>query len=146
MGFVSFLKEAGLVILRGVQIFEGIKPAVEAYLPAGATAKVDSIDLMIQKAVDVEQTFVSAFGPENKGGLAKLQALVPKVQQVVLDIESISGKQIGDPALFQKAVAGFAQASVDLANSIKNQVKTSDQANAPAPPSTPQPMPPVAKP
>lgn len=150
MSFVSFLKQFGLDVLKGVQILEGIAPvAVTAAQAAGAIStttagKVDTMTQMLAAALDVEQSFASAFGPTNPTGAAKFAALVPKVQQIVLDGETIAGKQVGDPALFTKAMQEYTQASVDLANSLKGNVQTNGSVGAPSVPPANLPVPPIA--
>jgi len=146
LSFVSFLKQFGLDVLKGIQIFEGIEPAASAALSAsGSTAvatKLDSLDAMVGAGLNTEAIFAAAFGPDNNGGVAKLQALIPQIQQVVANSEFMVGKKVADTALFSKAMTEYAQATVDLANSLHANVNTGNAA-LPTPATTPQPMPTV---
>lgn len=140
MSFVSFLKQAGLDILKGVQIFEGIVPlAAPVIAAAGGTAvvaKLDSVDAMVQEAASIEQSFAAAFGPNNPTGVAKLAALIPQIQQIVAQSQTLVGKEVADPALFTKAMQEYAQATVDFANSLKGNAATANPAKLPALPAS----------
>lgn len=147
MSFVSFLKQAGLDILKGAQIFMGIEPIASSILkPSNPTlsGKIDSLDQMVGQAVNIEQSFAAAFGSATTGP-AKLQALIPQIQQIVLGSEALTGKKVADDALFTKAMQEYAQATVDLANSLHSQTTTQNPQGAPPVSTTPQPLPtPVA--
>lgn len=147
MSFVSFLKQFGLDVLKGIQIFEGIEPVATqalqaAGVPVTTVEKIDSLDQMVGSALSIEGSFAAAFGPQNKTGVAKLQALIPQIQQIVANAQAASGKKIGDPALFTKSMQEYAQATVDLVNSWQPSIKTGNS-SLPSPSVSPQPMPPV---
>lgn len=147
MSFVSFLKQFGLDVLKGVQIFEGIAPIASAAVAAvnpTVAGKIDSITQMAAAGLQVEAGFAAAFGPNNPTGPAKLAALVPQVQQIVLSSEAAIGKQVGNNDLFIKAMQEYAQATVDLTNSWKPNVPTSGSGQAPPVPVANLPVPPVA--
>lgn len=137
-GFVSFLKQFGLDILKGIQIFEGIAPvAVTAAQAVGAISatqagKIDTVVQMASAGLDIESNFTAAFGSANPTGAAKFAALVPRVQQIVLDSQLLTGKQVGNSALFTTAMQEYSQATVDLLNSLKPSISTSNSQNAPA--------------
>lgn len=147
MSFVSFLKQFGLDVLRGVQIFEGITPvavtAVKALNPT-IGGKLDSISQMAAAGLDIESNFAAAFGSDNKTGPAKFAALVPRVQQIVLDSEALVGKQVGDPVLFAKAMQEYSQATADMLNALKPSIKIDGNASAPAIPPANLPVPSAA--
>lgn len=143
MSFISFLKQAGLDILKGAQIFMGIAPIASSLLqPSNPTVsgKIDSLDQMVGQAINIEQSFAAAFGSA-KTGTAKLQALIPQVQQIVLSSEALAGKKVGDDTLFAKAMQEYAQATVDLSNSLHANTNASTSASAPPPAVSPQPVP-----
>lgn len=147
MSFVSFLKQFGLDVLKGIQIFEGIEPVASAALSATspkAASELDSISQMAGAAMNIESGFAAAFGPTNQTGPAKLAALVPQVQQIVLNSELLVGKKIGNEALFTKAMQEYAQATADMLNSLQPNVATKNPANAPPVPTGTTPVPPVA--
>jgi len=147
MSFISLLKQFGLDVLRGIQIVEGIAPmAVTAAQTMGTinptqAGKIDSIVQMGAAGLDIEANFAAAFGPDNKGGAAKFAALVPRVQQIILDSQLLDGKQIGDPVLFTKSMQGYSQATADLLNSLKPKIASVDNAGAPSVPSANLPLP-----
>jgi hypothetical protein len=146
MSFISFLKQFGLDVLKGVQIFEGIEPIASAAVSAISPtvgAKLDSIDSMAGAALTVESSFAAAFGPNNQTGPAKFAALVPQIQQIVTASQFMIGKQVADPALFTKAMQEYAQATADCLNSLKPSVKTGNNVGTPPVPVAALPMPPV---
>ena len=146
MSFVSFLKQFGLDVMKGVQIFMGIEPIAAQTLQAvnpTVAGKLDSFEQFAAQAMTIESGFAAAFGPSNKTGAAKLAALVPQIQQIVLSSQFLTGKKIGDTALFTKAMQEYAQATADLLNSLQANVDVSASHNAPPVPVTPQPVPPV---
>lgn len=148
MSFVSFLKQFGLDVLKGVQIFEGIEPtaaSVIAPTSSKAASELDSLSSFAQEAMGIESAFAAAFGTSNKTGAAKLAALIPQIQQIVLASQLLSGKKIADPVLFTKSMQEFAQATADLLNSLQNKVSTANPANAPAAPQASLPVPPISK-
>jgi hypothetical protein len=146
MSFVSFLKQFGLDVLKGVQIFEGIAPVATTVIGAlnpKLGTELDTITQMASEALSIEGDFASAFGPTNPTGAAKLAALIPNIQQIVLASQAMTGKQVAQPALFSKSMQEYAQATVDLLNSLKPSVSSGNPAQAPSVPSANLPLPPL---
>ena len=149
MSFVSFLKTFGLDVLRGVQIFEGIAPLATSALQAVAPKAASEIDKLTQMAatgLSIEANFAAAFGSKQKTGAAKLAALAAAMPQIVASSEVMVGKKVGDPALFTKAMQGYAQATADFLNSLQPNVATTNNQNLPPVAAGTTPVPPAAPP
>lgn len=114
---MSFLKKLGGVLLKVGQIVVGFGPMLGTAIPqiAGAIQVVSrDISAIVQVITNVEaigQTLGIA-GPD------KLKAAAPLVAQIVLQSEILVGKTIANPVLFQQACTEYAQATVDLLNSL----------------------------
>ncbi len=110
---MTFLKKLGQVALRVGQIVIGIGPMISQ---AAGVVQVVSRDI---SAIVQIIGYVEAIGAAlNIAGPDKLKAAAPLVAQAILQSEVLVGKTIRDPDLFQKACTEYAQATVDLLNSL----------------------------
>lgn len=124
---MTFLKKLGVILFEGLRIVSGIGPSVAQTFPATATdVSVVTSDLQQFLAAIAS---VEAIGAALKlPGDQKLAGSLPLIEQVILSSSMMVGHSIDNPDLFKKAVAGFAQATVDVANSLKANVDTIDKA------------------
>jgi hypothetical protein len=123
---MSFLKKFGQIVGRVGLEFAGLSPLADRFYPkaAGVIAKArETIDELADVIVTVEAIGTSL---ELKGE-QKLQAAIPLVGQAILKSALLVDKKVRDEALFNKATVGFAQAMVDLLNSLEAKVETEDK-------------------
>lgn len=112
---MTFLKKLGSIIAKGVQIALGVAPAFEGLMPA-STAAIVQQDLTQLSGII---TTVEAMGQAlSLSGNQKLTAAGPLVAQLIMQSSVMVGKKVADPTLFQKACTEYAQATVDLLNSL----------------------------
>lgn len=125
---MTFLKKLGQVLLNVVGVATGVGPLIVPFLGSGKTSQVagtvvNDLTSIGQLVVQIETAFAAV---PNSTGAQKLQALIPLVSNVVKTSELVAGKKIANTALFTQACQEYAQATVDLLNSIdQGEVKTS---------------------
>lgn len=126
MSFMSFLKKAGLDILKAAEIAAEIAGVVQPIVDRTGGKAASIVDKAVSElqqfeslAITVEAASNAMLGPDAKSGPQKLAVLVPFVSSIVQESEVMVGKHVADPVLFAKAMTEYAQASVDLANSLK---------------------------
>jgi hypothetical protein len=126
-GVMTFLKKLGQAIVNVAGIAAGIGPIITPFLGSGkagqvAGTAVNDLTQIGQLVAQIEAAFASI---PNATGAQKLSALVPLVANIIKTSEMVAGKKIANQALFTQAAQGFAQATVDLLNSIHpDEVKT----------------------
>lgn len=125
MSFLSFLKKAGVDILKGATIAAEVAGVIQPIVDMTGGKAAPVVDKAVSElkqfeslAVTIEAAANAMFGPDAKVGAQKLAALVPFVSSIIQESEVMVGKHVADDVLFQKAMTEFAQASVDLANSL----------------------------
>lgn len=116
---MSFLKKFGAIALNVLQYVILGGGASQAVIPSGnkVTQFVDKLTQMASQALIIEQAFANAFAGQQTGP-QKLKALIPAVGQIVASSEVVVGHKVSDPVLFRKALEEYAQATVDLLNSL----------------------------
>lgn len=115
---MTFLKKLGTVIAQGAAIFLGLgQPLANLLGPkAGGAVSVITSDLGILSNLITQ---VEAVGnTAGMTGAQKFAAAEPLVRAALMGMAPLIGKKIGNPALFDTAVAEYTQATVDLWNSI----------------------------
>lgn len=115
---LTFLKKLGQIIVSVAGISTGIGPLIVPFLGSGKAGTVASTGINDLTAIGQLVVLIEASYPADGAGAQKLQALIPLVANVIKTSELVSGKKIANEALFTKAAAGYAQATVDLLNSI----------------------------
>lgn len=117
----SFLKKLGAALANfaktDVPILSSIGAIIQPFLGSGKVAQVVStgvndLTALAQAGLQIETAM------QGKPGAEKLAALVPLAGTIVKTSEVVAGKKIANEALFTQAVQEFAQATVDLLNSI----------------------------
>lgn len=113
--FVSFLKNFGLGVLRGV----GMIPAVTQVLESSSGQPIPVLDKLSQIGGLVQEVEVIAQTLGGPGqGTAKATAIGPLVAQVVMSSELVAGKKINAAmqAQFQKSCVALAGDVADILN------------------------------
>ena len=125
---MTFLKKLGQILVNLAGIAIGIGPIITPFLgsgkvAAGATIAVNDLTAIGSTIVQIETAFAAVPGST---GAQKLQASIPLVGNIIKTSELVAGKKIANEALFTTAIQEYAQATVDLLNSIDhNEAKTS---------------------
>lgn len=121
---ISFLSKIGSLIVEAKKVVPFFLPIVKAYTPDSVDRKIDiamdSVDQFAAAVVDVEAISKALGTPLT--GQQKFLAVQPRIAQIVYRgsvIAAVGGpSKIKNKALYDKAVAGYAQATVDLLNSL----------------------------
>jgi hypothetical protein len=123
---VSLLKKIGAVSLNIAGIIAGVGPLIAPGRFATITGALDVFQEVLGAIATVEQIGAAI----NLDGPAKFKAAIPLMGQVIGRSLLVRTHGIKDQALYSKAMEGFAQASVDLLNSLDSKkVKTEDLAS-----------------
>lgn len=118
---MTFLKKLGLFLLNFAKVeVPEIGMVASLVSPLLGTSKVgklvqtavSDLTLMGTQVVTIETAL------SGKTGTDKLAAVVPLIGNVIRTSELVAGRKIQHEELFTKAVQGYAQATVDLLNSI----------------------------
>lgn len=119
MGALTFLKKLGGIVLQVGAVVTGLYPLIQPMLGSGKPATIVGTAVNDLSQISKLVIQIEAVGQSlNLTGPQKLQALVPLVQNVVLTSEVVDGKKVANNDLFVKACTEYAQATVDLLNSI----------------------------
>jgi len=120
MGVVTFLKKAGTLLVNAVSVVELGYPILGRLIPkAGqgiAATVVNDLEQFAGVVTTVEQ--ISASLPAGLTGEQKFVAALPGIAQAAAASSVMVGKKIANQALFQKACSEYAQATVDMLNSL----------------------------
>lgn len=120
---MTFLKKLGVFLAKFVAIAAGVGPIITPFLGSGKAATdvstgINDLTAMGTVVVQIETALQGATGP------AKLAAVIPLVGNIIKTSEMVVGKKISNEALFTTAIQEYAQATVDLLNSIdQNEAK-----------------------
>jgi hypothetical protein len=119
-GVVTFLKKAGTLLVNAVSVIELGYPVLGKLLPAKVQGVADTVITDLEQfsgTVTSVEAMASAI-PSGLTGEQKFAAALPGITRAVAQSSVLAGKKIADDALFQKACSEYAQATVDLLNSI----------------------------
>lgn len=120
---MTFLKKLGIILAQGLSIVAGLGPILKLSVPnAAGTIDVVTNDLQLLSTIIVNVEAVGSV--TGLTGEQKLKAALPMVEQAVLSSSMLVGHKIANETLFKKAVAEYAQASVDLLNSLHDNIET----------------------
>jgi hypothetical protein len=119
-GVMTFLKKAGSLLVNAVSVVELGYPVLGKLLPKSVSGVADEIvtDLQQFSGVVTSVEAVAQALPTGLSGEQKLIAVLPGITRAVAQSSVMAGKKIADNALFQKACNGYAQATVDMLNSL----------------------------
>lgn len=120
MSVLTFLKKAGIAIIDVASVVELGYPILGKFLPAKVAPVVSTAvsDLEALASVVTNVEAVAAAVPGTLTGAQKFAAALPPITKAIAQSSVLAGKKIKDQALFQKACNGYAQATVDLLNSV----------------------------
>lgn len=115
---LTFLKKLGAFLAKAVAIELGLGPLIAPFLGSGkagqmATTMVNDLTAMGQRVLEIE-TAVQTPG----SGAQKLAMVIPLIANIVKTSEMVSGHKVANDALFATACQEYAQATVDLLNSL----------------------------
>ena len=122
---LSFLKKLGQIIVQGSEIIGGFAPILSAAAPkeAGVITTVSTdLSAMANIVVQVEATS-TAIAAATAGGTPltsaqKLAMAIALIGPIVNQSSVVAGRQVANATLLQQAISEYAQATVDLLNSI----------------------------
>lgn len=114
---MTFLKKLGTILGKGLTVVLGLQPFINQFMPqdAAIAATVVSDLTQFQNIVVMTESFGATLGTP---GPDKLKAAVPAFAQILMASQTLAGKKIADPAMFELAASEYAQATVDLLNSL----------------------------
>lgn len=114
---MTFLKKLGIVLAKGLQVVVGFGPIVTQLVP-GAGPVVAKVVSELQQFAAIIASVEAAGVALQLPGAQKLVAATPLFAQALLQSDAMVGHKVKDPVLFNKAAAGYAQATVDFLNSL----------------------------
>jgi hypothetical protein len=119
---ISFLSKLGNLIVKGAAVIGGFAPLLEAAAPK-ESGLIQTVSADLSAMANVVVSIEGAVQSANAQGAAltgaqKLQMAIALIQPIVLQSNVIAGKKIADPSLLTKAVGEYAQATVDLLQSV----------------------------
>lgn len=117
---MSFLKKLGQILLSVAGVAAGVGPIVFPFLGSGKSATiagtvVNDLTAIGSTIATVETAFAAVPGST---GAQKLQAAIPLISNIIKTSQLVSGKKVANQALFTTACTEYAQATVDLLNSL----------------------------
>lgn len=117
---MTFLKKLGSILVNLAGIAAGVGPIITPFLGSGKAASVtgtvvNDLTSIGSTIVTIETAFAAIPGAT---GAQKLAASIPLIGNIIKTSELVAGKKIANEALFTQAVQEYAQATVDLLNSI----------------------------
>lgn len=113
---MTLLDKIGKILATGVQILTGFGPLIRMTMPgvAAVEQKVEADLAGMSAVVGLVQGALSAPGQ----GAQRFAVASSMITQAILKSDMMTGQHIADPALFQRAVQGYTQATVDLLDSL----------------------------
>jgi len=118
MASLSFLKQLGVITLKGVQIATGLAPVVSPFLPQStqpaATVVTNDLNVIGGIIASAEVAGQSI----NLSSADKLKAATPVVAQAIVSSSLLAGKKIADPELFNRGAQKVADGIADVLNAI----------------------------
>lgn len=143
MGFVSFLKQFGLILGKVALAEAGIVQGVKAAAPA-LSPDVDKLDTIFQSVLATEGQFAAAF-PAQQTGPQKLLAAGTLVTPILNEVSVLTGKKITNAAGYQAGITAVLNGIVGMLNSVEGSpVVTTTTITAPAAATSPAPIKPTA--
>ena len=114
---MSLLKKIGMIAGNVAGIVAGIGPVASMMFPAEKERIEQGLGIFRQIVAIIQQvemigTTLTLSGPD------KLKLAIAQIGQLLKMSDMVRTHKIQDHVLFDKAVAGFAQASVDFQNSL----------------------------
>lgn len=146
MGFLSILSAVGKGALTLTGLLQSpIVRGAEAYAPASvqpALGKMNAIIAEIAMAQNIATTIEAQLGSVSTGtgggtgldlGLAKAQAVLPSVKDILRQAEFMSGRNIADEELFTAGCKKILDGFVDVLHSVAHGDGSASGKTAPQP-------------
>ena len=115
---MGFLKKLGSILLKATEIITGFAPLLNQVALGGAISHdLEQIAGIVVQAEVMGQVL-------GQPGVQKLMAAAPVVAQVILRSSLLAGRQIADPALFQRGCSEIAGGMADILSSLKGDIGT----------------------
>lgn len=126
---MSLLKKIGMIAGNVAGIVAGIGPVASMMFPAHAGQIEEGIGIFRQilaiiQQVEIIGNTITLSGPD------KLKIAIAQIGQLIKQTDMVKTNKIRDQVLFDKAIAGFAQASVDLQNALDSKAVKADSVAA----------------
>ena len=119
---MTFLKKIGGILLKVGQIATGLGPLIPGQYQQVSGKVIDYLEQVANIVITVEGVGQALQLP----GADKLKAAAPLVAQVIQQSDFMVGKKINDPILFAKGAQKIADGMVDILNSLKDEIATTD--------------------
>lgn len=122
---LTFLKQLGIDIAKGVAFVTGIAPFLTSLQPkagpviATATSDINQLLAIITQVEAVGATVTSGGGTMT--GLQKMNAAAAQIAQIFLQVEGLAGKPQADPTLFANGTQQVASGLANILNSFHAQ-------------------------
>lgn len=117
---MGWLKEIGLGILKGAQVFTGFSPPIKSQLSDRGDIVVDKISDTLNEMAGLVVLTESIGAALKLSGEQKLDATVPLVTQLILKSDLMTGKEINDQAKFTEGIKNLTNGVVAILNSVKD--------------------------
>lgn len=122
---MSWLKKLGQVVAAGskvagtfVPVVGIFGPMIDAMLPGDQSKIISGAQVGLNQLVSIA-AIVETMGTVNGlSGADKFKTATPLITQLILRSDFMLTHKIQDAAMFEKAMMGFTQATVDLSNSL----------------------------
>lgn len=119
---LTFLKQLGLDIAKGIEILTGVAPFLTSLQPKAApiVGTVESdLNQLLAIVVQVEATSATLTTP--MAGVDKMNAVAAQLAQIFLKVEGLAGKPQKDPTLFTNGTQQVASGLANILNSFHAQ-------------------------
>ena len=119
-GVVTFLKKAGALLVNTVSVIELGYPILGRLIPKAGQEMAATVVHDLEQFSGVVTTIeeIGAAIPAGLTGEQKFAAALPGITRAIAASSVMAGKKIADQALFKKACGEYAQATVDMLNSL----------------------------
>lgn len=124
---MSWLKKVGTILLRGIEIVNGIAPVAEYARPN----QTDVIERVLGELAQLKQIIVATEAMGQALGLPgadKLRAAAPMVAQIMLTSSAMVGHSVGDEPKFYGGCTKIADGMADCLNALKADVSSVSKA------------------
>lgn len=115
---LGWLKKAGSIALKGIEIAAGNAPAVKLIVPKAA-GTVDKVVGELTQIKDIIVTVEAVGQAWDQPGTEKLRVAGPLVAQAIAQSSLMIGHEIADKGKYDAACAVIAGGFADLLNSLK---------------------------
>ena len=123
---MKFLSKLAQLITKGVAIWTGFAPLIQAALP-GQSAAIVAFSAELASLADIVVTVELAGQALGIKGPDKLKMAIPLFAQAFLKSSLLAHHDIGDEVLFMQGVTKVADGTADIVNSLKDKIELTDK-------------------